>query len=364
MKPHLKKYQDSPDARKKLFEFYCRVYPAMPEMVNHDRFQWQSFENPVEDAAERPLIWYLLSDDGKIVGHNSIFKYPMKIDRRDYHGYCSTNLIVEPGTEGRGLGHILIENNEMLDGVPFAYGPTPASLSAFQKRGWIPLYDARMYTLILRPFRSLRFLKKPAWQALMLSPVLKLLSWIFRFYKAATVPGELPGVSFQTVKKFEPEWDIYWEKYLESFGLYYRQESHFLNYKYAARRDVKHNIIIFEKNNCPVGYIVFRTSASKTKMARLGRIVELVCDPAEGEDLAAYMINVAAARLLQDKVDSIVGIASSPELKKAYRRNGMIFSRTQIMLVKETDFRISELRPKFANIWHLSLGDADIDNYW
>lgn len=364
MKPHLEKYQDTSDARKKLFAFYRSVYPSIPEMVDEVRFHWQSFENPAEDDTERPLIWYLLSDSDEIVGHNSIFKYPMKIDGRHYSGYCSTNLIVSPGTEGQGLGHILIENNEKLDGVPFAYGPTPASLSAFQKRGWVPLYDAKMFTLILKPYRSLKFLKKPTWLAILISPFLKVFSWGLKFYTIIATPKTIDAVTYREVNRFEPEWDDYWEKYLQDFGLYYRRESTFLNYKYATRRDAKHHILIFEKNNIPIGYIIYRVSKSEIKKAKLGRIVDMVCSPNDDERLAAYMVKVVFNRLINDDVDSIVGIASAPDLKRAFRQNGLVLSRVQIMLVKETDFQISQIRPRYKNIWHLSLGDADIDNYW
>jgi len=178
--PILKKYQDSPEARQKLFAFYRAAYPTVPEMVAEDRFNWQMFENPLEDTNERPLIWYLESPDGEIVGHNSIFLYFLSIGGREYKGYCSTNLVVKPGTEGRSIGHALIENNENLDGVPFAYGPTPASLSAFQKRGWVTLHHARLHTIILHPVRALKFLKKPTWMAWLLAPALKIFSVFFQ----------------------------------------------------------------------------------------------------------------------------------------------------------------------------------------
>lgn len=362
--PILKKYQDSPEARQKLFAFYRAVYPTVPEMVAEDRFNWQSFENPLENINERPLIWYLEFPDGEIVGHNSIFLYLLNIGGREYKGYCSTNLVVKPGTEGRGIGHALIENNENLDGVPFAYGPTPASLSAFQKRGWVVLHHARLQTIILHPVRALKFLKKPTWMAWLLAPALKVLAAILKLYRAVSTSSRLEGISFREVDCFQPEWDACWKEYLKDYAIHYIRRADFLNYKYCRRTDVKHNVLVFEQDNQPVGYIVFRMSANNIKNIRLGRILDFVHDPNLGEPLASYMIKTAVDRLLEDDVDSIVGVASSPEIRRAFKRNGMVLSRVQIMLVKETDFNIQELRPKYEHIWHLTLGDADMDNYW
>jgi GNAT superfamily N-acetyltransferase len=362
--PILKKYRDSPEARQKLFAFYRTVYPTMPEMVAEDRFNWQSFGNPLEDINERPLIWYLESPDGEVVGHNSIFLYLLSIGGREYKGYCSTNLVVKPGMEGRGIGHALIENNENLDGVPFAYGPTPASLSAFRKRGWVALRHARLQTIILHPVRALKFLKKPTWIAWLLAPALKILSVFLKIYRTVSAPRLLKGISFREIDRFRPEWDARWKEYLKDYAIHYIRRADFLNYKYCRRTDVKHNVLIFEKNDRPVGYIVFRTSASNIKNIRLGRVVDFVHDPDLGESLASYMIKAAVDRLIEDDVDSIVGVASSPGIKRAFTRNGMLLSRVQIMLVKETDFDVRELRPKYEQIWHLTLSDADMDNYW
>jgi len=333
-------------------------------MILPERFEWQSFENPLEQDMDRPLIWILESENGEIAGHNSILIFPLTVAGTQYTGYCSTNLIVKPGTEGRGLGHILIENNERM-GIATAYGPTPASLSAFTKRGWISYTDARLYTIPLHPYRTLRFLKQSILVACLATPVIWVLNAVFGAWRAMTISNKIAGITHREIERFEPAWDEHWQAYLANYAIHFTRRADFLNYRYGARRDVSHMKVIFEQNGVPIGYIVFRVSTSRTKGVTLGRIVDFVYDPKLGEKLPATMIKTAFDALLDKGVDSIVGVAPNDETGRIFKHCGMIFSKIQRMLTKAPeDIDLKALAQPYRQGWYCTLGDADIDNYW
>lgn len=364
MELRLKKYEDSPAAREKLFEFYRVSYPDIPEMVIESRFTWQSFQNPLERADEKPLIWILENADNDIVGHNSILKYNLKIGEREYDGYCSTNLIIKPGLEGRRLGHAFIENNENLGGVAYAVGITTAASRAFQKRGWVPVDDARLHALLLKPSRALRFLNRPAWLSYLAAPIIRILNLAVRLIFSFRLRTDPEGLSYREVDRFLPEWDPLWKRYTKKWAIHFSRSSEVLNYKYFGRTDVKHTVILFEKDNQPVGYCVYRQSVSKSKNISLGRIVDIIYNPEIGFRLPAYMVRVAKRRLIGAGIDAIVAVASAPEMARALRLNGLIFSKVQPAIIKEEDFSIKALREEFENIWLITMGDSDMDNYW
>ncbi|MEE9443929.1 MAG: hypothetical protein V3V99_14790 [candidate division Zixibacteria bacterium] len=360
----LEKYIDSPENRIILLDYYTQVYSKIPKMANENRFEWQTFLNPLEENEERPLIWLLRSCSGKLCGHNSLLKFELRIDNRKYSGYCSTNLLVNPGTEGKGLGHVLIENNEKMDGVAFAVGITEMASRAFQKRGWVLINDSSQQSLVLNPMAVFGFLNKSKMLAYIASPFIILINAAFRVYKKIFIPRSISDISFSQINEFLPDWDNYWREYLKDYAIHFDRNSSFLNYKYFKREDIKHTVYLFENQNRPIGYIVFRKSVNVDKKIVLGRIVDFVYDPTISKKLLSYMIKIASDELRKLQVDCIVGIASSPATKTAFWQNGFIFSRIQPAIIRETDFKIKDLRQRYSHIWYISLGDSDLDNYW
>ncbi|MCK5124937.1 MAG: hypothetical protein KAR42_01670 [candidate division Zixibacteria bacterium] len=362
--PKLHKYQDSDNNRKQLLGFYREVYSTIPEMTIKSRFEWQSFKNPNETSDETPLIWVLQNESNSLVGHNSLLKYNLIIGGDRYNGYCSTNLLVIPGTEGKGLGHILIGNNESQPGVAFAVGITIMASRAFQKRGWVLIEDAKLHTLIKHQYKTLRFLKQSVVLSLLATPVLKFIEYCLTLRRQIACPPLPQGVESRMISEFESRWDSYWQQFLSDYAIHYEREAAFLNYKYFSRNDVKHRAFIFERNDEPVGYLVIRKSTSKLKNITLGRIVDLVYNPQLGFDLVASMVAFAIDEFKKYNVDSIVAVSSSAEISKAFRVNGLMFKKTQPAIILESDFSIETLRKKYKNIWYIMLSDSDMDNYW
>lgn len=357
------RYEDTAENRADLFDFYRDVYPDSPWLLDHDRFIWQNLSNPLREEASSQ-IWLLYDMHDRIIGQNILIPYNLLIDKRLYRGYCSTNLVLRPELVGQGLGHKLIEKNESLRGVAYAVGITPASARAFGKRGWRHVEDACLLSIFINPIPNLRYLKMPSWKIALVVPLLIFANALSNIVRWIAVPRTLEGVSCREIAHFEPEMDQLWEEFLADHGIHFQRDSVQLNYKYCSRKDVKHTILLFEEYRRPVGYGVFRLSENKVRNVRMGRIVDLVYDPALGAKLAKHMIHVMIRKLAGCGVDSIVGIVSCDELKKAYRLNGLYLSRVQPAIIKEDGFLVSELRKAYKNLWYITLGDSDLDNYW
>jgi len=363
----VRNYQDSPTARTKLFAFYQTAYPGNREVQDGDRFEWQSFQNPLAPP-DTNYLYHLFAEDDRIIGQNILLPYQLSIGAAVRDALCSTNLIVMPGLEGKGLGHRLIEQHEQLGKVCFAVGITEASSRAFQKRGWSPVNDSRLFVKVLRPVPLLRYLGKSSgfWRlaSRIAIPFVKLANLLFALRTTLSVPRHIPGVTCEEISQFEPAWDALWPEYLKAFAIHFVRRADFLNWKYCSRHDVQHRVLIFKKDQRPVAYVVYRPSRNTERGIYLGRITDFVHDPSVHPKFLHYIVATAIRALQKDSVDGIVGIASSPEIAAAFRANGMILSRPQPAIIREEGFTLSQLRDQYPHLWYITLGDSDLDNYW
>jgi hypothetical protein len=199
---------------------------------------------------------------------------------------------------------------------------------------------------------------------LLFAPAIIIVNFLNNISEIFNSVKDLEGVTYREINSFDPEWDSYWEECLNDFAINFRRQSDTLNYKYFTRQDVKHNVILFEKDGNPVGYGVYRLSVNDVRNIRLGRIVDIVFDAKLSIDLLKQIIKTMKQRLQKENIDGIVAVAANDEIKKAYQKNGIYLSRMQPAIIKEEDFMIDDLRSKYKYLWYITLGDSDLDNYW
>lgn len=355
-------YQDSQGNRQRLFEFYREVYPDSPWLLDDDRFIWQNLLPPLNGPNDSS-IW-LLKDGDKILGQNIYLRRPLSIAGEIQKGVCSTNLIVRSELVGKGLGHRMIEVNESLGGIPYAVGITPASIRAFQKRGWRLVNAGRLYSRFLRPGPNLRYVGASPSKRVVLTPALGLANLVSSAWRAACCVKKLAGVSVREISRFDQAHDPVWRGLLSDFAIHFDRTAELLNFKYCARSDVTHGKLLFERDGSPVGYGVCRLSEHPLQRLRLGRIVDFVYDPKLGRKLISFMIGVMVARLRAFGVDGLVAVASTSEIARALIDNGLFLSRAQRAIIKETDFSVDKLTKDHKHLWHITLGDSDLDDYW
>lgn len=360
--PRVEQYQDSQANRQQLFEFYREVYPASPWLYDEQRFTWQNLSPPL-NGADDSAVW-LLKDGERLLGQNIFLRYPLSIAGKVKKGICSTNLIVRPELVGKGLGHRMIEVNETLGGVPYAVGITPASTRAFVKRGWVPVNTARLYSRFLSPGPNLRYVGASEIKRAILAPALRLANIASAVWSAARRVSKLPGVSCREISRFDPAHDTLWRDMLSDFAIHFERTAGLLNFKYCARGDVTHVRLLFEESGAVVGYGVYRLSEHPLQGLRLGRIVDVVYDPKLGRKLISFMLGVMIARLRSIRIDGLVAVASTPEIARALIDNGLFLSRVQPAIIKETDFSVADLTRNHKHLWHITLADSDLDNYW
>ncbi len=92
--------------------------------------------------------------------------------------------------------------------------------------------------------------------------------------------------------------------------------------------------------------------------------MDFVYDPKLGRKLISFMIGFMITRLRAFGVDGLVAVASTLEIARALIDNGLFLSRAQPAIIKETDFSVDELTKNHRHLWHITLGDSDLDNYW
>lgn len=356
-------YSDSPESRARLFEFYRVAYLGMRELLDPKRFEWQTFKNPLKPEG-RSFLFLLRARGGEILGQNILLPYRLSIDQCSTDALCSTNLIVLPGLVGKGTGHLLIERHEQEGKLCFAVGITPASSRAFQKRGWRPVDDSRLHAAFLNPKPCLRFVKKTGIAASLAIPMLHLMNWAFKVGSKFAVPQSLPEVTVEPITRFSSDWDRIWSVCLRPYGIHFIRSADFLNWKFFSRHDVTHHARLVRFRGNPVGYIVYRLSRNEDRGICLGRIVDLVYLRDSVPKLAHFMIGMAKRELSRERVDGIVGVASSQDLKSAYIANGLFLTRPQPAIILESGFSVNDLRGKYENLWFISLADSDLDNYW
>ncbi len=358
----VEQYRDSQGSRQRLFQFYREVYPDSPWLLDDDRFMWQNLSPPL-NGLDDSSIW-LLKEGDNVLGQNIYLRYPLSIAGKIQQGVCSTNLIVRPELIGKGLGHQMIEVNETLGGIPYAVGITPASTRAFQKRGWRLVSAARLYSRFLRPGPNLRYVGASRSKRVVLTPAIELANLVSSVWRGACRVKRLAGVSCQEISLFDQAHDSIWRGLLSDFAIHFDRTAELLNFKYCTRSDVTHVKLLFERDGSPVGYGVYRLSDHPLQRLRLGRIVDFVYDPKLGRKLISFMIGFMITRLRAFGVDGLVAVASTLEIARALIDNGLFLSRAQPAIIKETDFSVDELMKNHRHLWHITLGDSDLDNYW
>lgn len=356
-------YVDSPVNREALFSFYRTAYPGMAELLDGARFEWQTFGNPLTPP-DRTYLFHLRDEGGRIVGQNILIPYRLVIDGGVRDALSSTNLIVLPGMEGRGLGHLLIERHEQEGKVCFAVGITTASSRAFQKRGWKPVDDSTLQAQFRHPVPCLRFAKKNVFVARVAAPAVQLVNAAIGIVRPLRVPSNIPDVVSETIDRFDPSWDLIWRECLRDYAIHFERTADVLNWKYRTRRDVEHTALLFRHRGEVAAYLVYRLSRNPARGIVLGRIVDLVYRPDVHPKFPHYLIGIARRELAAHGVDGIVGVASSPEIRAAYRANGLILSRPQPAIIREEGFALETLRQSYPNVWFITLSDSDLDNYW
>ncbi len=355
-------YADSPASRERLFRFYLLAYPDSPWLLEEKRFIWHNLTPPMNKPDDSG-IWLLIRG-GEIVGQNIYSRYPLSIAGQVHTGICSTNLIVLPELVGKRLGHLLIERNETFSGVPFAVGITPASTRAFQKRGWHLHSEARLYSRFIKPKPNLAYVGLTGAKAAIGTIALSIANIATTLWFKMRREPLLENMTVKEIEAFDTCYDSYWMRFLEGFAIHFERNAELLNYKYATRQDVTHTKLLYYHDGVVVGYGVYRISTHPVSGLKLGRIVDFVYDPSLGKKLISNMIRVMTDRMADCDLDGIVAIAADREIASALIENGLYLSRVQPAIIKETTFSLSDLRKSYKNLWYITLGDSDLDNYW
>lgn len=364
-------YKDNPSSREELLCYYKKAYPEQPYFLDGERLVWH-----VVDSDARLSL--MKEDDGEIVGQVLSLSDRCRINGQIRSCWVATNLIVDKSLRGKGAGRKLMdqsENTGRLTDVGWCTGSNEPALRLHKSRGWAQLPEPRLHSLFFNPKRCLRYVGVTGWKSFFASPVLKVISMIERSVSIPPLHSEggalrvsqrerVPGLSLTSPDRFFEEQDHRWESMLSRYGFYSVRTAESLNYKYTLKPNSDHSIQMFWQKGHAVGYLVTRTSTDPKSGIRLGRIVDMVYD-ATIPKLAEEMVAVAV-KMFRDKgnLDGVVGVASTKDLKRAFRRNGMILNRQMIVSVRENGFTEKNLREQYREPVYLTLGDADLDAYW
>lgn len=358
----LREYVDSPEARRKVLAFYAQYYAGKDFFLDPGRFEWQCLGNPLLPSGRNYL--YTIEDaSGRMLGHDLLVPFRFRIGDEEFDTLANTNLIVAPELAGKKQGRRLLEKHESLGPVCWGIGSTKVALHVLGGRGWTRIEEPRLYALFLRPRPCLRFSGISESIAFFAAPAVKAMNLLWSAV-ASLKTARVPGITHERIDRFDPDWDTTWDKALAPYGIHFVRRAEHLNWKYFTRNDVSHRALLFRgEDGGPVAYAVYRRAVNQNPPVVLGRIVDLVCNP-HIPGLASHVVRTTIRELKTMDVDGIVGLASTCDLRRAYRANGMIVSRPEPASLLERGFSIAELRKQYSDLWYLTLGDADLDDYW
>lgn len=218
---------------------------------------------------------------------------------------------------------------------------------------WQPLFRLAWMIRPLRPERLLaRRLKLPA-----LSRVR-----IFGSLWNSLWDGWSRGSAQVRVRELEQagaEVDLLWRNCYGAFDFSIVRDSAWLNWRYFAAPHHRYRVVLAEREEQPVGYVVYRVEQGTGR--RFGFIPEIFHDPEDGEGLRVLITEVLR-RLRAEGAEAVATLAvPNTVLYRTFRRAGFLFSWGSFSVECALfDQRLTMALLRRPEAWHVAGGDFDV----
>jgi len=316
--------------------------------------------------------------NGQIVGHMALIPTYVKVGEKTVMGSQAVDLLVHPKFRRQGmflaLGKMLTSEAGKKE-IDITYGfPNAPAHSGHLKYDWFdvckvhelikPINMNKMVDL-LDQHRIPRFLSRYKISRDIIKPILQIIlpiiSFFSRIFNRIENNYNLRNAKICTIESFDDRIDDFWKKVSNYYPIIAVRNKKYLNWRYFEKPNVKYTVLLAEKNEEILGYIVLRFTIQKN--LRLGYIVDILALP-DKKAVVQSLIAKAVDHFIAENVDSIYcwmldNNSTTHTYYKILRYNGFIPVSSNILIARVNTSQISKESVEDFTKWYIALGDSD-----
>ena len=317
---------------------------------------------------------------GKIVGHMALVPTYMKIGDKAITGSQAVDLVVHPEFRRQGMflaiGEFLTKEAGK-EGIDISYGfPNKPAHSGHLKYGWFDISEA---ALLIKPvnmnkivnylsaYRMIRFLDRYKISRKVLKYVfqsaLTIINFFYKIFDRIEEDNNRKNVEIRAIESFDDRIDDFWKKISRDYTIIVIRDKRYLNWRYFKKPNVKHTVLLAEKNGEIFGYIILRSRDEKN--SRVGYIVDIFAS-LDDHIVIQSLISKAIEHFIKENADLIkcwvLKNSSSARLfRKILRFNGFVhfFARSQPLITRLNSSKLSRTLVGDSKKWYITMGDSD-----
>jgi len=312
--------------------------------------------------------------NGQIVGQMALIPTYMKIGDKATMGSQAVDLVVHPKFRRQGMFLAIgkmITKEAGKEGIDITYGfPNEPAHSGHLKYGW---FDVCKVPLLVKPFnmnkivniferyKKLRFLIRYRISRNIIKSILQIILTIIGFFYRTLNRIEdndnLRNVEIHAIESFDDRIDDFWKKVSKDYTIIVVRDKKYLNWRYFEKPNVKYTVLLAEKNEIILGYIVLR-SRNEEKL-KSGYIVDVLASSDKKVIIQALVLK-AIKHFREQNVDKVVCmmLTNSP-FYRILRCNGFIPVKSDSFIARVNSSERSETFFKDQTKWYITMGDSD-----
>ena len=316
--------------------------------------------------------------NGQIVGHMALVPTYMKVGRKTIMGSQAVDLLVHPKFRRQGmflaLGTMLM-NEARKKQIDITYGfPNAPAHSGHLKYGWFDICEVPQLIKamnidkvvdILGKGRTIRLLNKYRisrnFMKIILHIILSTVNFFSRIWYGIPNNRDLANVKISIIESFDDRIDDFWKKVSSDYNIAVARNKEYLNWRYFRKPNAEYTVILAEKDEEILGYIVLRTISKEN--LKLGYIVDILAS-LDGKVIIQSLILRSIERFRKENVDSIFcwmlnNNLSASTYYKVLRCNGFLLTSSNPLIARVNSQELSKKFVGDSTKWYITIGDSD-----
>ena len=294
----------SPDRIPALRSFFAEMYSPDYVLSRDEAFlRWQFGEARMDTSENYHLILGLVDDE--IRGCIGFIPVELTIGGRIVRGAWAANWMVDEKLRRLGLGPLLIRELTKRFDVTLALGGNRDAHDLLPRMGWTDFGALKRYVCVLDADSAARLTENGQ------------LEWPIQHREVSRDASA--GGRVARVERFDADatalWDRHWS---DAAGT--RRSAEFLNWRYGTHPNFTHRLFELRDRGNLAGVGVYRLEDVRDVPVRIGRILELIAEPAEARLLLRGMIADARSQ----GVAALDFFCSSRRLDSALEAEGFL----------------------------------------
>lgn len=301
-------------------------------------------------------IW-ITEHNGQIIAHHAHIPVNLKVGKKIFKSYIAGDAMTHPKFQRRGVQRELgnIADSELVKaGRYFGYS-FPGEIVSKHKAGGGTNYDVSKTPVLMKIFDTNEVLRKLIGSRFSLKVLSVWLNHVVSVFFRPKRSSVIEDVKITEIERFDDRINDFWEDVSRHFGAIVVRDKEYLNWRYFKRPDSNFKVLLAEKDEKILGYIVFSSKDEK------GFIVDLLAYP-NRLDVIQNLVLRAVEQLREEKVHRIIcWMLENNPCYKVLRDNGFIPIplKYSFRVTIQSPSHVSTEFVKNPNNWYLTLGDTD-----